>query len=50
MIQAGTSGVRVLVFSPDGRLLVTGGIKHHPLMIWDVTPPAQPEPRRPAKI
>jgi WD40 repeat protein len=38
IIQAGTSGVRLLIFSPDGRSLVTGGIKRHPLMIWDVLP------------
>jgi WD40 repeat protein len=38
IIQAGTSGVRLLTFSPDGRSLVTGGIKRHPLMIWDVLP------------
>jgi WD40 repeat protein len=51
VIQAGTSGVRLLAFAPDGRALVTGGMKRHPLMIWDVAPQPkqQPEPRRPAK-
>lgn len=46
VIQAGTSGVRVLNFAPDGRVLATGGIKHHPLMLWEV-PPRRVRPEGP---
>jgi hypothetical protein len=39
VIQASTSGVRVLAFTPDGRSLLTGGNSRQPLMLWDVPQP-----------